>query len=555
MKPLFSICLIAKNEEQTLPKFINSENTKKFLSLGGEICLLDTGSTDKTVEIAKAGGLKVEEVGTKFMKSITKEQADAINKMFIVDGEELVVKDGDKFFDFSEARNYATSMATNDIVSFADCDEIFTALNIDKINELIKQGYEQFQYNFVFAHDEYGTEQIKFIQSKMYDRKKVFWTNMVHEVLRGDSKKVTLEEKDFKLEHFQIPSTHRGNYLPGLALDCYLHLDYDRNSHYFARELMWHGRPLSAIKEFKRHIKMNGWYMEKAQSMIFIGDCYGRLNNPELQIEYYNKAIYTDSGRREAFIKLARFYKYKNNPTMTAAYCMAAMEIPWMPFYANDVKYYNEEPHEHLYWAKGWLGDIVSARKHILKALNYQPGNPEYLRDTKFYFEYADNGIPGYMQFEELLWLYNTAKDMNSIIEVGSFKGRSTHALASGCKGKVTAVDHFEGSTLGDGTHGLKGIFEEFTKNTKEFTNLDVIKKSSSEAVQDCENVDMVFIDAGHTYKEVLEDIKTWKPKVKKLLCGHDYCKEWPEVVKAVDEALGKPDGVVKSIWYKYIDK
>ena len=64
---------------------------------------------------------------------------------------------------------------------------------------------------------------------------------------------------------------------------------------------------------------------------------------------------------------------------------------------------------------------------------------------------------------------------------------------------------------------------------------------------------DMVFIDAGHTYNEVSNDIKAWLPYARKLISGHDYCAAWPEVMKAVDDALGKPDGVAGSIWYKWL--
>jgi hypothetical protein len=36
---------------------------------------------------------------------------------------------------------------------------------------------------------------------------------------------------------------------------------------------------------------------------------------------------------------------------------------------------------------------------------------------------------------------------------------------------------------------------------------------------------DFVFIDAEHTYEHVLQDVRTWYPKVRAggILCGHDY--------------------------------
>lgn len=49
---------------------------------------------------------------------------------------------------------------------------------------------------------------------------------------------------------------------------------------------------------------------------------------------------------------------------------------------------------------------------------------------------------------------------------------------------------------------------------------------------------DLVFIDAGHLYKDVMEDIRAWERKVRsgKWLTGHDYSPRFPGVIEAVDE-------------------
>ncbi len=93
-----------------------------------------------------------------------------------------------------------------------------------------------------------------------------------------------------------------------------------------------------------------------------------------------------------------------------------------------------------------------------------------------------------------------------------------------------------------------------FKKNVGHFPNLNIVQKPSIEAAKDFEDksIDVCFIDAGHTYEEVLQDIDAWLPKVKSggILCGHDYLpKTWMGVVQAVDERFGKPDQVVDWIW------
>ena len=54
--------------------------------------------------------------------------------------------------------------------------------------------------------------------------------------------------------------------------------------------------------------------------------------------------------------------------------------------------------------------------------------------------------IPGWMSAEELQWLFEQAGQHENIVEIGSWMGRSTHALLTGTKGKVIAVDTFQGS-------------------------------------------------------------------------------------------------------------
>lgn len=180
-KPLFTVAIIMKNESKTLPRL--AESLKEFLGRGGEWVGLDTGSSDNSVEVARSLGCKVTEIGEKYVITIDEDMAKKLNEKFIVDGEKPIAKGGDRIFNFSGARNEVASLASNDIVSFVDCDEAFTKLDIDALNQKIKEGVGQFEYNFVFAHNQYGGEAIKFIQSKMYDRRKLHWVNLIHECL------------------------------------------------------------------------------------------------------------------------------------------------------------------------------------------------------------------------------------------------------------------------------------------------------------------------------------------------------------------------------------
>lgn len=555
-KPIFSICLIARNESKTLPRLINS--LKEFQQRGGEICVLDTGSTDGTADIAKSLGCIVEEVGNKYLHTIDKELAEKINSKFLVDNEAPVVKEGETYFDFASARNHAASLASNNMVSFADADECFTKLNIEKINELIASGITQFEYNFVYAHDAAGNEAVKFIQSKFYDRTLLKWKGIIHEYLDGAANRTFVDESILKLEHWQNQETNRTGYLRGLAIDCFNNPEYDRNSHYFARECLYTNRFKTAIKEFERHIAMNRWQTERAQSMLYIADCNLYLGDKDGATFWYLKSFDLEPNRREPLMKLAEMAFKENKPLQVIAYCVASLELAGVNFYATQQEYYTYKPHELLYWAYWQTSNKEKSKQHFDKAFAFYPTNPKFIIERQFFYneEYKEVGIEGWMSLTELNWLYETSKKMNSVLELGSWKGRSTHALLSGCKGNVIAVDTFMGSEdKKDGTNG-GDTYNEFMKNVGSFENLIIKQMKGNDASKDFsdKSIDMVFIDAEHTYDAVVSDIRFWKDKAKVVLCGHDYCASWPDVMRAVKDELGEVS-VCDSIWYKFIEE
>jgi len=381
-KMKFSVALIAKNEALTLPRMIAS--LKEFQERGGEIWVLDTGSTDDTIKVAEGLGCKVEAVGDKFRIEIDEDLANKVNSKFMVDGEEPVVKAGDSLFNFGAARNCIVDFPKNDMVAMPDCDEIFTKLDLDKINAVIGDGFEQLEYEFVFSHDSAGNPVTKFKHCKFYDRRKMKWTGIIHEVLNGEAKRVYLGEDVIKLEHYQNVATNRGGYLKGLAIDCYDNPKKDRNSHYFAREMFYLGRHKSAIKEFKNHITMNGWATEAAQSMMYIGDCYKAIGDFDEMLKWYSKSVEKEV-RREPLMRMAEYYSSKNMHHQVIAYCSAALSVTQLPFYSNHQPYYEHIPHELLYLAYWQLGDKQKSEEHFKQAYAYFPTNPRYINDNKWF--------------------------------------------------------------------------------------------------------------------------------------------------------------------------
>lgn len=164
--------------------------------------------------------------------------------------------------------------------------------------------------------------------------------------------------------------------------------------------------------------------------------------------------------------------------------------------------------------------------------------------------------IDGWMTDEELACLSGLAASAESVVEIGCWKGRSTFALLSSCRGPVYAVDHWQGSEgerRGPHREAVAGdVFAEFIQNVGHFRNLKVIREASTTAAAIAPDSDVVFIDGSHDYESVLADIRAWKPKAQKVLCGHDY--QWSGVARAVAEELGAVQ-VVGTIWIHHVGR
>lgn len=167
MTPI-SICVIAKNEEKHMENFLSA--IKKHMgTYPYEVIIVDTGSTDNTVEIAK--------------------------------------KYTDKIFyfewinDFSAARNYSISKANTDWILVLDCDEYITELNPQAFDWMAKK-YPQ-ATGIITLHNRYElngfnssyTENL----TRFFNRKIYHYESIIHEQLCPINKSTSYERVDLSL--------------------------------------------------------------------------------------------------------------------------------------------------------------------------------------------------------------------------------------------------------------------------------------------------------------------------------------------------------------------
>jgi len=389
--PKISICVVARNAERTYKRLFDS--LREFKERGGDMVLVDTGSTDNTRDIYLAFGFRVHPVGDKFQIAVPEDVTRQVNENAKALGDPEIIPPGSSLFNFAAARNHAASLALNDYIINPDADEELTVFDIDAVEQTFGR-YSRFRYDFVFSHNADGTPYHQFVtDTRASDRRYWRWKGHVHETneaIGGDKSTMGYVPPNvFKIEHWQVPSPTRGNYLPGLAYACHVEPHNDRNCHYYARELMYRKFNRSAIEEFKRHLKLSKWDAERSQSMLFMGDCYDRLGDTESKLYWYHRAADECGTRREPFMRLAWHWYTKGDHRKASNYASAALDIPKSAFYGDIPENYTHAPHQILYWAQWWLGDRLASRFHWQKALAFSPKHPKFLADAQFYTENA----------------------------------------------------------------------------------------------------------------------------------------------------------------------
>lgn len=161
-----SLCMIVKNEERILKRCLDSVK-----DLMDEIIIVDTGSTDRTKEIAC-------------------EYTDKIYDFTWID-------------DFAAARNFSFSKATKDYIYVADADEILDEENQMRFRtlkemllpeiEIVQMMYcNQLAHNTTYNFDEE-------LRPKLYKRKRDFvWQDAIHEGVRLEP---VIYDSDIRIMH------------------------------------------------------------------------------------------------------------------------------------------------------------------------------------------------------------------------------------------------------------------------------------------------------------------------------------------------------------------
>lgn len=254
-----SAVLIVKNEEAMLARCLDSIKGKV-----DEIVICDTGSTDKTLDIAKSYTENIQHF----------EWCD----------------------DFAKARNYAKQFASNEVILSIDADEVLKG--DPRIYE------EDFNGMMVTLSNEDGDNDSQAIR---VFKKKFDWVGKIHEYV---DVKDNVVSSDLTIVFGRSP-THDVDIQRNLRILANEYKSGNREArllYYFGRELLQFNLRNEAKEAFLEYLPKSQYLAEKADALLMLG-CLEAKENPSEAVSYCLNSIGINPDFSSPYLLIAEITK------------------------------------------------------------------------------------------------------------------------------------------------------------------------------------------------------------------------------------------------------
>ncbi|MBQ7798589.1 MAG: glycosyltransferase family 2 protein [Clostridia bacterium] len=345
-----SVCMIVKNEEDVLARCLDC--VRQFAD---EIIIVDTGSTDKTKEIA----------------------SKYTDKVF----------DYEWCDDFAKARNYSFSKATLDYVMWLDADDVIEYGEIEKINQLkLNMVADTYMLKYASGFNECGKPNFVFERERiMKNDKRAYWNGFVHEAIVPFG---SIEHLDITSQHRKIAThyTKRNLNLFRKALKRGVKFGA-REQYYYARELFYWGYYKKCKLELSKFFKMSHKFLPNTIDATFVmSKCCEKLGD----IENAKKWLYEGLNimpNSEIVCELARIYQIEGKIDNAIYFYQSALNIPKPTLNGMFVQeeYYYLVPLLQLTALCYKIGDKVLARKYHMQAKALYPNHQSVIFNEQFF--------------------------------------------------------------------------------------------------------------------------------------------------------------------------
>lgn len=290
MKNKICVYTICKNESQFVERWYKS------MSEADAVVVLDTGSTDDTVEKLKKLGATVEQK--------------------IIDP-----------WRFDVARNESMKLIPDDcnILVCTDLDEVLEPGWAKALRERWIDGvHRKCWYKYAWSHMDDGSDGRVFWYDKIHCRG-YKWYYPVHETLGYDPAykdklekmdELTIDEDVFKLHHYPVDKPSRRSYLPLLELRLEETPDEFASHQYLTHQYFYEGQYENCIKLGRKTIEKFKNVLsniEISNLYLFIGYSYQWMGKYDEAMVEFKNCIKADETYREGYLELADIYLFHSD--------------------------------------------------------------------------------------------------------------------------------------------------------------------------------------------------------------------------------------------------
>jgi tetratricopeptide (TPR) repeat protein len=342
-----AVASISLNEEQFVKRWALSCDMADYR------LILDTGSTDNTVDLAWDLGVTVQ------VKEFTP-------------------------WRFDHARNHAMSLIPEDIdyVIWLDMDEVLQP-GWRQALESIPEGTTRPRYRYVWSWNEDGSEGLVYGGDKIHSRHGYRWKHPVHEVLKYEGLETQHWTNGLEIHHHPDHTKSRAQYLPLLKLAVQEDPKDDRNQFYLARELFFQNDYGLAEFHFNEHLKLSSWSPERAASYRYLAKM-----KPERAEFYLYQAIAESPNRREPWVELAQIYHNRHDWERCRSSCQMALAVAEKPLdYLCEAFAWGWLLHDLMAISSFRLGDIKTAFEHGSIAVSLNQDDERLKKNLTYYHE------------------------------------------------------------------------------------------------------------------------------------------------------------------------
>lgn len=342
-----AVYAISKNEEKHIERWASSA------AEADHIVLLDTGSSDRTVDLAKELGVEV-----------TVQVFDP--------------------WRFDTARNASLDLVPDDVdyCIALDLDEVLVPGWREELEKAHAEGWTRPRYQYTWSWSDDGSPGVVYGGDKIHARHNYVWRHPVHEVITPLAQE-TQGWVGLQIQHHPDNTKSRSQYLPLLKLSVEEDPDDDRNAYYYARELYFYGQNEEAVKEFYRYLALPRatWDAERSKAMRFLAQL-----EPHKTESWLLRATAEAPHRREPWVDLAQYYYEMGMWPLCFGAAARAFDIVEKPLeYLCEADAWGAKPFDLAAIAAYRMGRKDVAKTLGEKALEVEPNNERLQNNLKFY--------------------------------------------------------------------------------------------------------------------------------------------------------------------------